>query len=115
MSARLAWIVQRVAATALIVGVAVTLGIAGWHACGRYGERCEAAGQLFPGYDRDSRRINLVMHDLNKNGVIDTWVYRNERGIEEVEIDRNEDGVIDRVLVPDGEGTMRSAATKPSR
>lgn len=106
---------QRIAATALVVGVAVALGIASWHACGRYGERCEEAGQLFPGYDRASRRINLVMHDLNKNGVIDTWVYRNERGIEEVEIDRNEDGVIDRVLVPDGEGTMRLAAIKPSR
>src|SRR5262245_48946278 len=104
---QLARVMQTLLATAFVVGVAAALGVAGWRACGRYGERCESSGQMFPGYSRNLHRIHLVMHDLNNNGIIDTWVYRNERGIEEVEIDRNEDGVIDRVLVPDGEGTMR--------
>ena len=87
----------------------------GWRVCGRYGERCEEAGQFFPSYNAEARRIDLVMHDLNGNGVIDTWVYRNGPRIEEIEIDRNEDGTIDRLLLPDETGTLRLAQVKPSR
>jgi hypothetical protein len=101
--------------TALALWVATALGVAGWRVCGRYGERCEEAGQFFPGYNADARRIDLVMHDLNRNGVIDTWVYRNGSRIEEIEIDRDEDGTIDRVLTLDERGTLRLAQARPSR
>ncbi len=103
------------AGLALVGCVAAFLGIAGWRVCGKYGERCEEAGQLFPGYNAEMRRIDFVMHDLNGNGVIDTWVYRNGSRIEEIEIDRNEDGTIDRVLLPDEKGTLRLAQLRPSR
>ena len=98
-----------------VAGVAALLGAAGWRACGKYGERCDEAGQFFPGYNAESQRIDLVMHDLNENGVIDTWVYRNGRQIEEIEIDRDEDGTIDRILRLDGEGTLRLSQLKPRR
>jgi len=99
------WIV----APLFVMSVAVWLGVVGWRSCGRYGERCEESGQFFPGYNTDTRQIDLVMHDLNRNGVIDTWVYRNGQRIEEIEIDRDEDGTIDRLLIPDEYGTLRLA------
>ena len=112
---RLITLVVQTVGLALVGGVAACLGIAGWRVCGKYGERCEEAGQLFPGYNAETRRIDFVMHDLNGNGVIDTWVYRNGPRIEEIGIDRNEDGTIDRVLLPDEKGTLRLAQVRPSR
>lgn len=100
--------VRWLASTALALGVAAALGVAGWRVCGRYGERCEGAAR-FPSYDTETGAIDLVMHDLNRNGVIDTWIYRNGQGIEEIEIDRDEDGTIDRILVPDEQGALRLA------
>ncbi len=106
-SSWLSWATQWIVGPAFVVSIATSLGIAGWRACGRYGERCTQAGQLFPGYNADAGRIDLVMHDLNRNGVIDTWVYRDGQGVEEIEIDRDEDGIIDRVLSPDEKGVLR--------
>ena len=101
--------------TTFVAGVAALLCAAGWRTCGKYGKRCDEAGQFFPGYNIESQRIDLVMHDLNNNGVIDTWVYRNGRQIEEIGIDRDEDGTIDRVLRLDGEGTLRVSQLQPRR
>ena len=101
------------AGLAFAAGVAAALGVAGWRACGRYGEQCGRAGQLFPHYDTDTGRIDFVMHDLNGDGVIDTWVYQGTHGITEIDIDQNEDGTIDRVLVPDKNGILRQADATP--
>jgi hypothetical protein len=91
---------------ALAVGVAAALGVAGWRVCGPYGERCEEAGQFFPSYNAQTGDIDVVMHDLNGNGVIDTWIYRSTERIEEIEIDGNEDGTIDRLMVLDENGAF---------
>jgi hypothetical protein len=99
--------VRRVIGPALAIGVAAGLGVAGWQTCGRYGQRCSEAGQFFPVYDPDTGEIRLVMHDLNGNGVIDTWVYRNDIRIEEIELDRDEDGAIDGLMVADEHGVLR--------
>ncbi len=107
---RLQWLVGG----AVAAGVAMALGVAGWRVCGRYGERCEGAAR-FPSYDADTGAIDLVMHDLNGNGVIDTWIYRNGEAIEEIEIDRDEDGTIDRILVPDEQGALRLADASRSQ
>ena len=112
---RLAQAVRLIAGAALVLGVGAALGVAGWRACGRYGHRCEDAGQFFPIYNAAARRIDLVMHDLNGNGMIETWVYRNHQHIEKVRIDRNEDGTIDRTLLPDATGTLRLAAMNSHR
>jgi hypothetical protein len=99
----------RAAAAALFVaGVAAALGVAGWRICGPHGERCEETA-WFPGYNVETGDIDLVMHDLNGNGIVDTWIYRNGRRIEEIEIDRNEDGTVDRLLVSDADGTLHLA------
>ena len=108
-------ITRRIVEAALILGVGAALGVAGWRVCGRYGHRCEDAGQFFPIYNAAARRIDLVMYDLNGNGLIETWVYRNQQHIEKVRIDRNEDGAIDRTLLPDAAGTLRLAAMNSRR
>ena len=92
-----------------VTAVAVALGVAGWRACGRYGERCSEAGQQFPHYGTETGRIDLVMHDLSGDGIVDTWVYQNDRGIEEIEIDRDEDGAIDQLFVTDQNGRLHLA------
>ena len=112
---RLAQAVRWIAGSALILGIGAALGVAGWRTCGRYGHRCEDAGQFFPIYNAAARRIDLVIYDLNGNGMIDTWVYRNQQHIERVRIDRNEDGTIDRTLLPDAAGTLRVAAMNSRR
>jgi hypothetical protein len=106
-AARFRAAVRRVIGPALAIGVAAGLGVAGWRTCGRYGERCGEAGQFFPVYDLDTGGIRLVMHDLNGNGVIDTWVYRNGIRIEEIELDRDEDGTVDGLMVADEHGVLR--------
>jgi len=102
-------ILRRAFTATVIIAVAVVLGVRGWRACGKYGERCEQAGQFFPVRDAATGRIDMVMHDVNGNGVVDTWVHRTEAGIDEVEIDRDEDGTIDGVLSRDSQGTLRLA------
>src|SRR5919108_3319055 len=98
---------SQILACAFVLGVGCILIVAGWRVCGRFGERCEEVGQFFPRYDTATKRIDLVMYDLNKNGVIDTWAYRNTDGSERFDVDRNEDGVIDRILLLDGHSTVR--------
>ncbi len=93
---------RRVFGTAFVVGVAAWLGIAGWRVCGRFGERCEEVGLFFPRYNATTKRIDLVMYDLNKNGLIDTWVYQKGPDKSQVDIDRDENGAIDRILILDG-------------
>lgn len=89
---------------ALTIAPAIMLGTVAWRVCGPYGERCGVAGRFYPVYNPDTGRIDVVMHDLSGNGIVDTWVHRNDSRIEEIEIDQDEDGSIDRRLVPDEDG-----------
>ena len=102
-------IIGRALTAALFIAAAVILGARGWRACGKYGERCEQHGQFFPVRNPETGRIDVVMHDVNGNGVVDTWVYQSGTGVTEIEIDRDEDGRIDGVLSPDQSGTLRLA------
>jgi hypothetical protein len=88
-------------------GASIALGIAGWRVCGRFGERCEDVGHFFPRYNANTRQIDLVMYDVNRNGVIDTWVYRKGEDESRVDIDSDEDGAIDRTLIFDRHSTLR--------
>ena len=101
--------IGRAFAAALIIAAAAILGVKGWRACGKYGELCEQNGQFFPVRNPDTGHIDVVMHDVNGNGVVDTWVYRSETGVTEIEIDKDEDGKIDGVLSPDPQGVLRLA------
>ena len=106
---------RHAAGLALVAGVAAFLGVAGWRVCGRFGERCEEVGLFFPQYDATTKRIDLVMYDLNKNGFIDTWVYRKGPHTSQVDIDRDEDGAIDRILMIDKYSTLRLQPARRER
>jgi hypothetical protein len=76
--------------------VAVGSGYAAWKLEGPYGRSAGSDPCLYRKYDESSGALQLMMCDLNHNGLVDVWVEIDARGGHTIEMDPNEDGLVDR-------------------
>src|SRR5687768_1021434 len=55
-----------------------------------------ASRNIEPVYDPQTGKLQLLKHDANRNGKVDTWSYMDGTSVLRIEIDNDENGSVDR-------------------
>jgi hypothetical protein len=75
---------------------AVTTGIAGYAAGGRYGERSRSDPRVLRVRDGATGTLRLIAFDADGDGRFDTWCHMEGDRVYQLDLDDNGDGRIDR-------------------